>query len=255
VEQLVEWRLAMTWRRPMRKIHWCCSLSTDVWVLTHRKHMPSLVACLCSLKLTSASWLRPVCGSFHNLIRFNCAPFFASCRRYRVLTVTCLDACRCAAYLTGLTTSSFSLSPWMRIIKSCVRVNIHEVWIGNWIYWTLTLVITNNYNSLTELHTAKDQSNHGTHEVFSVCYVFTSRCLATELNNVLCFRAHVLTGWRLSYSYLLLFCRLRLKTLLWSSYFTTGGLPPVSSPWQQAPWDSRRVIVFPRWTLAVIVLM
>jgi hypothetical protein len=47
----------------------------------------------------SASWLRPVCGGFHNLIRFNCAPFFASCRRHRVLTVTDLDACRCAAYL------------------------------------------------------------------------------------------------------------------------------------------------------------
>jgi hypothetical protein len=50
----------------------------------------------------SSSWLRPVCGDFHNLIRFNCAPFFASCRRHRVLTVTCLDgldACRCAAYI------------------------------------------------------------------------------------------------------------------------------------------------------------
>jgi hypothetical protein len=51
-------------------------------------------------KLTSTSWLRPVCGGFHNLIRFNCAPFFVSCRKHRVLTVTCLDACRCAAYLT-----------------------------------------------------------------------------------------------------------------------------------------------------------
>jgi hypothetical protein len=51
-------------------------------------------------KLTSASWLRPVYGGFHNLIRFNCAPFFASCRRHRVLAVTCLDACRCVAYLT-----------------------------------------------------------------------------------------------------------------------------------------------------------
>jgi hypothetical protein len=39
------------------------------------------------------------CGGFHNLISFNCAPFFASCLRHRVLTVTCLDACRCAAYL------------------------------------------------------------------------------------------------------------------------------------------------------------
>jgi hypothetical protein len=51
-------------------------------------------------KLTSASWLRPVCGGYHNLIRFSCAPFFASCRRHRVLTVTYLDACRCAAYLS-----------------------------------------------------------------------------------------------------------------------------------------------------------
>jgi hypothetical protein len=58
-------------------------------------------------KLTSASWLRRVCGGFHNLIRFNCAPFFASRRRHRVLTVTCLDACRCAAYL--LSHAKFSL--------------------------------------------------------------------------------------------------------------------------------------------------
>jgi hypothetical protein len=50
-------------------------------------------------KLTSASWLRPEWGGFHNPIRLNCAPFFASCRRHRVLTITCLDACRCAAYL------------------------------------------------------------------------------------------------------------------------------------------------------------
>jgi hypothetical protein len=37
-------------------------------------------------KLTSASWLRPVCGGFYNPISFNCAPFFSSCRRQRVLT-------------------------------------------------------------------------------------------------------------------------------------------------------------------------
>jgi hypothetical protein len=50
-------------------------------------------------KLTSASWLRPVWDGFHNLILLKCAPFFTSCRRHRVFTVTCLDACRCAAYL------------------------------------------------------------------------------------------------------------------------------------------------------------
>jgi hypothetical protein len=65
-------------------------------------------------KLTSASWLRPVCGGFHNVIRFNCAPFFASCRRHRILTVTCLDACRCAAFLrvsTGNYGTKLSLFP------------------------------------------------------------------------------------------------------------------------------------------------
>jgi hypothetical protein len=28
------------------------------------------------------------------------------------------------------------------------------------------------------------------------------------------------------------------------SYITTGGLPPVSSSWRQAPWDSRPGILF-----------
>jgi hypothetical protein len=47
------------------------------------------------------------------------------------------------------------------------------VWIGNQIYWTLTLVTTNN-DSLTELHAPKDCCIYSTPEVFSV---FTSRCL------------------------------------------------------------------------------
>jgi hypothetical protein len=37
------------------------------------------------------------------------------------------------------------------------------------------------------------------------------------------------------------------------NYFTTDGLPPISSPWRQAPWDPRPEI-FSNWTLAVIVL-
>jgi hypothetical protein len=33
-------------------------------------------------------------------------------------------------------------------------VNRHGVWIDNWIYWMLrTCVTTNDYNSLTNLHT------------------------------------------------------------------------------------------------------
>jgi hypothetical protein len=39
------------------------------------------------------------------------------------------------------------------------------------------------------------------------------------------------------------------------SYFTTGGLPPISSFWRQAPWDPWPEIFFSNWTLAVIVLM
>jgi hypothetical protein len=38
------------------------------------------------------------------------------------------------------------------------------------------------------------------------------------------------------------------------SYFTTGGLPPISSSWRHALWDPRPVFFF-NWTLAVIVLM
>jgi hypothetical protein len=39
------------------------------------------------------------------------------------------------------------------------------------------------------------------------------------------------------------------------SFFTTGGLPPISSSWRQAPWDSRPVISFPNRKLAVTVLI
>jgi hypothetical protein len=61
-----------------------------------------------------------VCGGFHNLIRFNCAPFFASCCRHRVLTVTCLDACRCATYLTF--DYPHSLSNYRLIVQPYVNV-------------------------------------------------------------------------------------------------------------------------------------
>jgi hypothetical protein len=40
------------------------------------------------------------------------------------------------------------------------------------------------------------------------------------------------------------------------THFTTGGLPPISSSWQQVPWDSRpAMFFFFNWTLAVTVLM
>jgi hypothetical protein len=39
------------------------------------------------------------------------------------------------------------------------------------------------------------------------------------------------------------------------SYFTTGGLQPISSSWRQAPWDPRPEFLFYNRTLAVFVLM
>jgi hypothetical protein len=38
------------------------------------------------------------------------------------------------------------------------------------------------------------------------------------------------------------------------SYFTTNGLPPISSSWRQAPWDPGPEFLFSNWTLAVIIL-
>jgi hypothetical protein len=55
-------------------------------------------------------------------------------------------------------------------------VTVDGVLIGNRIYWTLTLVTTNNYYNLTELHTPKITIRH---KVFSV---FTVRCLVGASN-------------------------------------------------------------------------
>jgi hypothetical protein len=69
---------------------------------------------------------------------------------------------------------------------TCYRSTIHwychatrdEVWIGNWIYWTLTLVTTNNYDSFAELH-FQDHCKYSTHKVFSD---FIIRCLIAASN-------------------------------------------------------------------------
>jgi hypothetical protein len=36
------------------------------------------------------------------------------------------------------------------------------------------------------------------------------------------------------------------------SYFTTGGLPPISSSWSQTPWNPRPENSFFKWTLTAI---
>jgi hypothetical protein len=42
-------------------------------------------------------------------------------------------------------------------------------------------------------------------------------------------------------NYRIVGARVRVKS---QSYFTTGGLPPVSSSWRQVPWGSRREVLF-----------
>jgi hypothetical protein len=64
------------------------------------------------------------------------------------------------------------------IIATWLSVTIDGVWIVNRIYWTLTLVTTNNYDSLTFTH-SKNHCNYSTHEVFSV---FITRCLVAASN-------------------------------------------------------------------------
>jgi hypothetical protein len=44
----------------------------------------------------------------------------------------------------------------------------------------------------------------------------------------------------------------QLTKLKSKSKFMTAGLPPVSSSWRQAPWESQPEIFFFNWTLAVI---
>jgi hypothetical protein len=63
-------------------------------------------------------------------------------------------------------------------ITTRYSVTIDGVWIGNRIYWTLTLVTTNNYNSLTGLHAPKIAVIIE-HKVFSV---FNTRCLVAASN-------------------------------------------------------------------------
>jgi hypothetical protein len=53
--------------------------------------------------------------------------------------------------------------------------------------------------------------------------------------------ACLLTDWRISHNWLIS----STVDSKWSqNYFTTGGLPPDSSSWRQAPWGSRSEIVF-----------
>jgi hypothetical protein len=81
-------------------------------------------------KLTPASWLRPVCGGFHNLIHFSCAPFF----------VSCLDACWCAAYhkvylkIFGMCSIGYStnVNTIFKLFPRTPQVGLNDIWYVLW---------------------------------------------------------------------------------------------------------------------------
>jgi hypothetical protein len=129
------------------------------------------------------------------------------------------------------------------------------------------VLTANNYNTIPNFHTLHAKSSPG----YSV---FTSRCSVTDLKvkvlQLLCSRRYCPANIpqlnsQLNYSAISFQPPLQNSTLNWlgqsqsqsqsqsQGYFTTGALQPISSSWRQAPWDSRPVILFSDWTLAVIV--
>jgi hypothetical protein len=72
-----------------------------------------------------------------------------------------LPQCRYVYHKCSMTGGGIELGPpqleagWGFFLISSRCVTRDEVWIGNWIYWTFTLITTNNYDSLAVLHTAK----------------------------------------------------------------------------------------------------
>jgi hypothetical protein len=82
----------------------------------------------------------------------------------------------------------------------------------------------------------------------SVQNLLSSRLLS-RIINITTYRSTILTA-------VLYGCKTRSDIKRGSqSYFRTGGLPPISSSWRQAPWDSRPENFLFNWTFAVIVLM
>jgi hypothetical protein len=145
-------------------------------------------------------------------------------------------------------------------------MNNNDSRLDGWIYWcffTITLVTINTTHSYeqysTDLYTFHFTAIHALGFSFS-----TSRILAMELNTETITSNH--------YEVFLPILKIRPNSLptghstrtqlpvlqsnpLSQSYFTTDGLPPISSSWRQAPWDPRPDFFFFDWTPAVIVLM
>jgi hypothetical protein len=133
-----------------------------------------------------------------------------------------------------------------------VVVTTDGVWIGNWIYWTLTLVSTINYDSLTELHTPNITVTTA-HKVFSG---FTSRCLVAASNGGIspssgfpnCPRASA-TSFSLLTTATLNRLNCHEWELLYDWRFTVNQFVLTPSPTTITTTD-----LFFNWALAVIVL-
>jgi hypothetical protein len=121
------------------------------------------------------------------------------------------------------------------LILSRVWVIIDEVWIGNWIYIRLTGQIRVMLSLFYTLH-----------KVFSVCYIFTSRCVVTDPNSVLCFRFHGITGWRLSHKLIQSSkFNVTLRLTIYRQSVRVGGKPLEAH---------EQRFFFRNWTHSVIVL-
>jgi hypothetical protein len=156
-------------------------------------------------------------------------------------------------------------------ILSLVWVTMDGVWIGDWFIIHLQIETTSNYNTVANLHTLQITTAHPKPSQSD----FTSRFPVTDLNNgdsSACVLTSLLFG---EYPTTLIACCLtpRLAAISrqppsflftdwlnnWlcyntdelksQSYFTTDGLPPISSSWPKTS------ILFFNWTLAVIVFM
>jgi hypothetical protein len=88
-----------------------------------------------------------------------------------------------------------------------------------------------NYRAIAELHALKIIRAHAK----SSRSAFTSRFLVTDLNNGDS-SAYVLTSLPTVY-----YSTMSTQLIESQSYCTTGGLPPISSSWRQAPWVPRPV--------------
>jgi hypothetical protein len=105
---------------------------------------------------------------------------------------------------------------------------------GLWIRWLDLLAL------LLQLQSVMTAHNQWLSKTRSIPYWITSVFSSTVMNDERLITAHILNC---------LERRLSDESPVHSqiqsqSYFTTGGLSPISSSWRQAPWDSRPQIFF-----------